>query len=110
MGSSGGELPFQFDGGERKDMNLETLASSSNPSPFCSPNGVILVFRPMVMPPRYNATTGRLGINFLFTSDCCPSSPYPVLSTHCESAQNATVPGMNWEIFWFYCGELGPIP
>jgi adenylate cyclase len=45
--------------------DFTAIAESADPDVLCSPYGVSLVFRAMVMPPRYNATIGHPGISFL---------------------------------------------
>jgi hypothetical protein len=58
------------------------------------------------MPPGYYATMGRLGINLLLLVIVAQAAPYRTFSTLCKPVQKAAITSMNWEIFWFYWGEI----
>jgi hypothetical protein len=58
-----------IDRSERQGKNSEMLTSKSNGPTICSPDGLSLVFRAMVMPPAL--TTQHQGIPASASFCCC---------------------------------------
>ena len=59
------------------------------------------------MPPGYcYATTGHLGVNLLLLVIVARAAHYRTFSTLCKFVQKAAIDSVNWEIFWFYSGQI----